>query len=145
MAQFMKNPAVLAGIRRTTSGSYNRASQLLAGKRKANELARSSYYMEPAKWCPAPRSVALTANSKLTGEQAVAGSRHPGPFGGRGNVRGYFGRARRSVLSKCDAQTHSLGYAPTNSHVSIETTNRSGSNNMVGPLRGTLDCTTIKA
>jgi hypothetical protein len=48
MARRKKKQAVPAGRRRTTPGSRTRASQQLAGKRKANELASSGDSMELA-------------------------------------------------------------------------------------------------
>jgi len=84
MARRKKKPAVPAGKRSTTSGSGTRASQQLAGKRKANELGSSGDYMEPANRRPAPGagSMPLPANSTVTGEEAAAGSWQPGPSGG---------------------------------------------------------------
>ena len=49
-----KKPALPAGSRSTTSGSGATASQQLAGKCKANELASSGNLMEPANRRPAP-------------------------------------------------------------------------------------------
>jgi len=69
MARRKKKPAVPAGKRSTTSGSGTRASQQLAGKRKANELASSGEPMEPANRRPAPGagSVPLPVNSTFRG------------------------------------------------------------------------------
>ena len=73
-----------AGRRSTTSVSVARASQQLAGKRKANEVASSGDSMEPAKRRPVSGagSMPLPANSTITGEQAAAVSRQPGQSGG---------------------------------------------------------------
>jgi len=83
MARRKKKATVPAGRSSTTSESGTRASQQLAGKRKANELANSVDSMEPANRRPAPGalSVPLPATSTVTGEKA-AGSRQPGPSGG---------------------------------------------------------------
>ena len=78
-----KKPSVPAVRRSTTSGSGTRASQQVAGKRKANELSSSGDSMEPANRGTAPGagSLYLTATSSTTGEQAAPGSRQPGPSG----------------------------------------------------------------
>jgi len=78
-----KMPVVPAGIRSTTSASGARAPQrlpsLLAGKRKANELASSGDWSEPAIRRPAPDAgcAPLPAKSSaVTGEHAASCSRH---------------------------------------------------------------------
>ena len=75
-----KKPVVTAGIRSTTSASGAAAPQrLLAGKRKANELASSGDSSEPSIRRPAPDagSAPLPANSSaVTGEHAASCSRH---------------------------------------------------------------------
>jgi hypothetical protein len=77
-----KKPAVPAGRRSTSSGRTS-ASQQLAGKQKANELASSGYSTEPANRRPAPGagSLSLPATSAVMGEQAASGSWQPGPSG----------------------------------------------------------------
>jgi len=78
-----KVPTVSAGRRSTTSGSGSRASHQLASKRKANELASSGDFTEPANRRPATGagSTPLPATIAVTGEQAAASSRQPGPSG----------------------------------------------------------------
>ena len=58
------------------SKSSQRPSSRLAGKRKANELASSGDFMEPAIRHPAPDagSASLPATSLATGEEAANGS-----------------------------------------------------------------------
>ena len=78
MSRRKKKPVVPAGIRSTTSASGARTPQrlpsLLAGKRKANELARSGDTSEPI------RGPATGAGSAplpaVTGEHAASCSRH---------------------------------------------------------------------
>jgi len=83
MARRKKIPTVSAGRRSTTSGSGSTAPQQLAGKRKANELASSGDSTEPANLRPATvaGSMPLPATTAVTGEQAAASSRQPGPSG----------------------------------------------------------------
>jgi len=77
MSRRKKKPAVPAGSRSTTSGRGARASQQLASKRKANELASSGDLMEPSNRCPAPGvgSTPQPATSTVTGVQAAVSSR----------------------------------------------------------------------
>ena len=79
MERRKKKPAGPAWRRRTTLGRGTRASQQLADKRKANELASSGDSMETTNRRPAPdaESVTLPATSTVTDEQAAAGSRQP--------------------------------------------------------------------
>jgi hypothetical protein len=97
-----KKLAVPAGRRSTTSGSGTRASQQLAGKRKANELARSGDSMESANRRPAPGagSVPLPATSVVTDEQAACGQPATRIIPGRDYVRSCIGRAFRPVSAK---------------------------------------------
>jgi len=78
-----KAPTVSAGMRSTTFGNGSRASQQLAGKRKANELASSVDSTEPANRRQATGAVSRTlpATTIVTGEQAAASSRQPGSTG----------------------------------------------------------------
>ena len=64
MARRKKRPAVPARRRSTPSGSGTIASQQLAGKRKADELASSADSKKPANRRPAPGAefLALPAN-----------------------------------------------------------------------------------
>jgi hypothetical protein len=138
MARRKKRPAVPAGRRSTPSGSGASASQQLAGKRKANELASSGGSMEPANRRPAPGagSLPLPANPAVTGEQAASGSRQPGPSG--------VGATYAAVLSGSIAPSQPSGtLKPTamdsdssESGVSMETSERRMSQDMSGPLSG---------
>jgi hypothetical protein len=81
-----RKQAVPAGIRSTTLGSGAKApqrawSQLVAGKRKANELASSGESTEPANRRPATGagSAPLPALPSVTGELDAASSRQLGP------------------------------------------------------------------
>jgi hypothetical protein len=80
-----KKPMVPAGGRSTTSGGEPRAAQrppsLLAGKRKANELANSGDSPEPAtrRPAPGPGSALLPGILPATGKLAAVGSQQLGP------------------------------------------------------------------
>ena len=75
-----KKPVVPAGIRSTTSAIGAGAPQrLLAGKRKANELASSGVSSDPATRRPAPDAGSAPQpadTSEVTGEQAASCRRH---------------------------------------------------------------------
>ena len=73
-------PTVPAGSRSTTPGIGARASQQLAGKRKANKLASSGDTMEAVIRCLAPGtgSAPLPAILSVTGEKAAVRSRQLG-------------------------------------------------------------------
>ena len=147
-----KKPVVPAGIRSTTSASGAIAPQrlpcLLAGKRKANELASSGDSSEHTIRRPAhdAASAPLPANtSEVTGEHAASCSRHlVSPEG----VVTY-----AAVLARCAAPHQPSGsLMPTamdsdtsKSAVSTETVNRSMSSDMSGPLSGKPDGTTLNA
>jgi len=134
---------VSAGRRSTTSGRGSRASQQLAGKRKANELARSGDSTEPANRRPAPGagSMPLPAKIIVTGEQAAASSRQPRPSG--------VGATYAAVLAANAAPSQPSGtLKPTamdsetsETGVSIETSKRRMSNDKSGPLSGIPDST----
>ena len=75
-----KVPTVSAGRRSTTTGSRSRASQQLAGKRKANELASSGDSSTGAQQlelgpCLYPRQLESRANKLLP---AAGKPNHPG-------------------------------------------------------------------
>jgi len=74
-----KKPVVPAGIRSTTSASGviapHRLPSLLAGKRKANELASLGDSSEPANRRPTPGAGSAPVPS-VTGEHAASCSRH---------------------------------------------------------------------
>jgi len=143
-ARRKKVPTVSAGRRSTTSGSGSRASQQLADKRKANELASSGDSTEPANRRPATGagSVPLPATTTVTGEQAAASSRQPGPS--------RVGATYAAVLAVNAAPSQPSGTLrpsamdsePSESGVSMETSNRRMSNDMSGPLSGMPDGTT---
>jgi len=142
-----KAPTVSAGRRSTTFGNGSRASQQLAGKRKANELASSVDSTEPANRRQATGAVSRTlpATTIVTGEQAAASSRQPGSTG--------VGATYAAVLAANAAPSQPSGtlkptamYSePSESGVSMETSNRRMSNDMSGPLRGMPDETTPNA
>ena len=142
-----KRPAVLAGRRSTPTGSGTSASQQLAGKRKANELASSGDSMEPANRRPAhgAGSLPLPATPAVTGEQAAPGSRQPGPSG--------VGATYAAVLSGSVAPSQpsgtvkpiAMGSDSSESGVSMETSERRMSHDMSAPLSGTPHGTTIHA
>jgi len=133
-----KVPLVSAGRRNTTSGSGSRASQQLAGKRKTNKLASSGDSTEPANRRPATGagSVPLPATTIFMGEKAAASSRQPGPSG--------VGATYEAVLAPNAAPSQPSGTLrltamdsePSESGVSMETSNRQMSNDMSGPLSG---------
>ena len=79
MSRRKKKPVVPAGIRSTTSASGVRAPHrlpsLLAGKRKANELASSGDSSEPANRRPAPDAGSAPLPA-ATGEHTAYCSRH---------------------------------------------------------------------
>jgi len=110
-----KKPVVPAGIRSTTSASGartpHRLPSLLAGKRKANELASSGDSSEPANRRPAPGAGSAPLPA-VTGEHAASCSRHLVSPRGRGDVRGCLGRVCRPSSAKWAAQAHSHGFRP---------------------------------
>ena len=141
MPRRKKRPAVHAGRRSTPSGSESSASQQLAGKQKANELASSGAYMEPTNRRPAPGagSLPLPANLAVTSELAASGSRQPGPS--------RVGATYAAVFSGSDTPSQpSRTFKPTamdsdssESSVSMETSERHISQDMSGPLSSTPD------
>ena len=145
-----KMPVVPVGMRSTISTSGARAPQrLLAGKRKANELASSGVSSEPATRRPAPDagSAPLLANSsETTGEHAASCSRHlvPPEEGGE---------TYAAVLAGSVAPLQPIGQLkptamdsdPSQSDVSSETVNRRMSSDMSGPLSDKPEGTTPNA
>ena len=139
MERKKKKPAVLAGRRSTPTSSGSSASQQLAGKRKASELASSSDSMEPANRRPAPGSgsLPLPATPAVTGEQAAPGSRQPGPS--------RVGATYAAVLSGSVAPSQpsgtvkpiAMGSDSSESGVSLDTSERRMSQDMSGPLSRT--------
>ena len=144
MVKKKKRPAVPAGRRSTPSGSRTTASQQLAGKREASELASLGNFMEPANRRPAPGagSLPVPTIATATGEQAAPGSRQPGSSG--------VGATYAAVLSASVAPSQPIGtLKPTamgsdssESAVSMETTERRMSQEMSGRLSSTPDGTT---
>ena len=144
-----KKPVVPAGIRSTTSASGAGAPQrLLAGKRKANELASSGDSSEPATRRPAPDagSAPLPANSsEATGEHAASCSRHlVSPEGGETYAAVLAGSAAPHQPSGSLKPT-AMDSDPSESAVSPETANRRMSSDMSGPLSDKPDGTTQNA
>jgi hypothetical protein len=146
-----KKPVVLAGTRGTTSGGGARASQRpssqLAGKRKANELARSGDSSEPANRRPAPGagSAPLPATSTVTGEQAAVGSRQlVTPEGGATYAAALAGTVAPFQPSGSLKPT-AMGSDLSEPAVSSETANRRMSSEMSRPLSDKPDGTTPNA
>ena len=130
-----------AGIRSTTPASGARAPQrlpsLLAGKRKANELASSGDSPEPAIRRPAPDagSAPLPANSsEVTGEHAASCSRYlVSSEGGETYAAVLAGSAAPHQRSGSLKPT-AMDSDPSESAVSTETVKRLMSSDMSGPL-----------
>ena len=139
MVKKKKRPAVPAGRRSTPSGSRTTASQQLAGKREASELASLGNFMEPANRRPAPGagSLPVPTIATATGEQAAPGSRQPGSSG--------VGATYAAVLSGSVAQSQprgtvkpiAMGSDLSEFGVSMETSERRMFQDMSGPLTGT--------
>ena len=147
MARKKKRPAVLAGRRSTPTGSGTSASQQLAGKRKASELASSGDSMEPANRRPAPGagSLPLPATPAVTGEQAASGSRQPGPSGVGATYAAILSGSVAPLQPSGTLKPIAMGSDSSEPGVSIETSERRMSQDMSGPLSGTPDGTTDSA
>jgi hypothetical protein len=136
-----KKPAVLAVSRGTASeggtGTSQRTSRQLAGKRKANKLASSSEFFEPTNRRPAPDdgSAPLPASaSEVTGEQAATCSRQLGsPEGGATYAAVLAGPVVPSQPSGPLKPT-AMGLDLSEPAVSSQTANRRMSSDMSGPL-----------
>jgi len=131
-----KMSIVPVGIRSNTSTSGATATQrLLAGKRKANELASSGDSSEPAIRRPTPDagSAPLPANSsEVTGEHAASCSRHlVSPEGGETYATVLAGSAAPHQPSGPLKPT-AMNSDPSESAVSTETVNRRMSSDMSG-------------
>ena len=139
-----KKPAVPAGRRSTTSGSWSRASQQLAGKQKSDKLASLGDSMGPDHRSPAPGagSSPLPATSTVTGEQAPSGSWQPqlSEVGATymALLAGSIAPSQSSGLLKPTA----MGSDLSEPGVSMETSNR---HNVPGPLSGMPDGITANA
>ena len=133
-----KKPVVPAGIRSTTSASGartpHRLPSLLAGKRKANELASSGDSSEPANRRPAPGAGSAPLPA-VTGEHAASCSRHLVPLEEGGETYA-------DVLVESVAHLHpseslkptAMDSDPSESAASSETVNRRMYSDMSGPL-----------
>jgi len=141
-----KKPVVPAEIRSTTSASGAGAPQrLLAGKRKANELASSGVSSDPATSRPAPDAGSAPQpvdTSEVTGEQAASCRRHlVSPEGGETYAAVLAGSAAPHQPSGPLKPT-AMNSDPSESAVSTETVNWRMSGDMSGPLSGKPDGTT---
>ena len=149
MSRRKKKPAVPVGIPSTISTSGDRAPQsLLAGKRKANELASSGDSSEPANRRPAhdAGSAPLPAkSSEATGEHAASCSRHlVSPEGGETYAAVLAGSAAHYQPSGSLKPT-AMDSDPFESAVSTETVNRRMSSDMSGALSDKPDGTSTNA
>jgi len=141
-------PLVPAGIRSTISASGARAPQrlpsLLAGKRKANELACSGHSSEPVIRRSAP-DAGFAPLPTVTGVHAATCSRHlVSPEGGEtyaAVLAGSVAPLKPNVSLKPTA----MDSDPSESAVSSETVNRRMSSDMSGPLSDKPDGTTPNA
>ena len=119
----------------------HRLPSLLAGKRKANELATLGDSSEPGNWRPAPGAGSAPLPA-VTGEHAASCSRHlVSPEGGEtyaAVLAGSVAPLQPSGLLKPTA----LDSDPSESAVSTKTVNRRMSSDMSGPLSGKPDGTT---
>ena len=133
-----------AGRRSTTSRSGSRASQQLAGKRKANELASSGDSTEPGNRRPATGagSMPLPATTIVTGEQAAASSRQPGPSGVGATYAAILAANAASSQPSGTLKPTAMDSEPSESGVSMETSTRRMSKDMSGPQTGMPDGTT---
>jgi len=131
---------VPVGMRSTISTNRARAPQrLLAGKRKANELASSGDASEPA-MRPLPAN-----SSAVKGEHAVSCSQHlMSPERGETYAAALGGSAAPHQLSGPLKPT-AMDSDPSESAVSNETVNRRMSSDMPGPLSVKPDGTTPNA
>jgi len=146
-ARRKKVPTVSAGRRSTTSGSGSRASKKIASKRKANELASSGDSTVPANRRPATGagSVPLSATTIVTGEQAAASSRQPGPSGVGATYATLLATNATPSQPSGTLKPTAMDSVPSESGVSMETSNRRMSNDMSEPLSGMPDGTTSNA
>jgi hypothetical protein len=148
MSRRNKKPVVPAGIRSTISASGARAPRrlqsLLAGKRKANELASSGDSSEPANRRPAPGAGSAPLPA-VTGEHAASSSRHlVSPEGGETYAAVLAGSAAPHQPSGPLKPT-AMDSDTSESAVSSETVNRRMSSDMSGPLSDKPDGTTPNA
>jgi len=142
-----KVPTVSAGRRSTTFGNGSRASQQLGGKRKANRLASSGESTEPANRRPATGagSRPLPATTIITGEQAAASSRQPGSSGVGATYAAVLAASAAPSRPSGTLKPTAMDSEPSESGVSMETSNRRMSNDISGPLSGMPDGTTPNA
>jgi len=87
----------------------------------------------------------LPANSTVTGEQAAAGSRQPGPSGGVATYATVLAGPVAPSQPSGPFKPTAMDSDPSEPGVSMETTNRRMSSDMSGPLGGMPDGTTSNA
>ena len=111
----------------------------LAGKRKANELARYGDITEPAIGRPAPDagSAPLPATSSATGEQVVDGSRKLDPPEGGATYAALLAGLAAPNQASGSLKPTDMDSDPSEPAVSTETANSRMSNDMSGPLSDT--------
>jgi hypothetical protein len=148
MSRRKKKPVVPAGTRSTISASGardpRRLPSLLAGKRKANELASSGDSSEPAnrREAPGAGSAPLPA---VTGQHVTSSSRHlVFPEGGETYAAVLAGSAAPHQPSGPLKPT-AMDSDPSESTVSPETFNGRMFGDMPGPLSNMPDGTTASA
>jgi len=144
-----KMPVVPVGMRSTISKSGARAPQrLLAGKRKANELASSGDSSQPAIRRPAPDagSAPLPANSsEVIGEHAASCSRHLVSPEGEETYAAVLAGSAAPHQPSGPLKPTAMDSDPSQTAASTETVNRRMSSDMSGPLSGKPDGTTPNA
>ena len=133
-----KVPTVSVGRPSTTSRRESRASQQLVGKRKGNELASSGDSTEPANRRPATGagSMPLPAKTIFTGEQAATSSRQLGSSGVVATSSAVLAANAATSQPSGTLKPTAMDSEPSESGVSMETSNRRMSNDMSGPLSG---------
>ena len=152
LSRCKKKPVVPAGICSTTPASGARAPQrlpsLLAGKRKANELASSGDSSEPAIRHPAPDagSAPLPAkSSEVTGEHAASCSRHlVSPEGGE-TYAAILAGSVDTLQPSGPLKPTTMDSDPSEWEVSSQKFNRRMSIDVSGPLSDKPDDTTQDA
>jgi hypothetical protein len=142
-----KKPAVPAGSRSSGSGAkapQRASSQLVAVKRKANELASSGDSSEPANRRPATVAVSapLPALPSVTGEQAAGSSRQLGPPEGGATYAAILAGPVAPHQPSGSLKPTAMDSNPSESAASSESANRRMSNDMSGPLSVKPDGTT---
>ena len=144
-----KMTVVPAGIRSTTSASGARAPHrlpsLLAGKRKASELASLGDSSEPANRRPAPGAGSAPLPAVM-GEHAASCSWHlVSPEEGGETYAAVLAGSVAPLQPSGSLKPTAMDSDPSESAVSSETVNRRMSNDMSGPLSDKPDRTTPNA